>query len=425
MGLSNKSIRWAFSMALSSVACGSGSGNDSTHGSSGAAGVVGSDVAGAAGDLEGPTAGDGTVAGGNSATAGDTGQGGETGATSGGSSARAGTTGNSQEGGSTSAATSGGNSSGGRRSGGSGPGGATSTNSGGGAALSGGSHGTGVAGSSGSATPSGGSHAAGGFGGDTEGGSGGINAGGSQPAGGAGGSGGSQPAGGAGGSGGSQPAGGAVGSIGGSTAYGEVFAGGEFHLGPVDWEETEWTNSCSPYPAQIQTLEGNFLAGLELTHNGDGQLCDACVQLDAETGRSIVARVITTGVTTPNSIDLSPQAFQALDSGEYPRAMTWQVVKCPDTGNVYYQFQTEANVWWTSLWVRNTRIPVQSVEVRSSNHANWYALERGSDGTYTDASGFGDGSFTLRVTAIDGQTVEDTFTAFDSGSLIESDSNFQ
>ena len=209
------------------------------------------------------------------------------------------------------------------------------------------------------------------------------------------------------------------------TTYGTVFAGGEFHLGPVDWAETEWTNSCSPYPAQIQTLEGNYLAGLELTHNGDGQLCDACVQLNAETGKSIVARVITTGVTTPNSIDLSPQAFEALDSGEYPRAMTWQVVKCPDTGNVYYQFQTEANIWWTSLWVRNTRIPVQSVEVRSGNHSTWYSLQRGSDGTYTDAGGFGDGSFTLRVTAVDGQTVEDTFTTLEPGSLVESGSNFQ
>jgi expansin (peptidoglycan-binding protein) len=204
-----------------------------------------------------------------------------------------------------------------------------------------------------------------------------------------------------------------------------VFSGGEFHLGPVDWAESEWTNSCSPYPEAIQELEGDFLAGLELTHNGDGQLCDACVELVAETGKSIVARVITTGVTTPNSIDLSPEAFAALDSGEYPRAMTWQVVKCPDTGNLHYQFQTEANVWWTSLWVRNARVPIEKIEVQSANHDDWFALTRGSDGTYTDNSGFGDGPFTLRVTGIDGQTVEDSFDSFSPGDLVESSGNFE
>ena len=204
-----------------------------------------------------------------------------------------------------------------------------------------------------------------------------------------------------------------------------MFTGGQFHLGPVDWEQSAWYNSCSPYPEQIQQIEGDFLAGLELTHNGDGQLCDACVELTAETGKTIVARVVTTGVTTENSIDLSPAAFEALDSGEYPRSMTWQVVKCPDTGNLYYQFQTEANVWWTSLWVRNPRIPIEKVEVQSSNHDSWFALQRGSDGTYTDSSGFGDGPFTIRVTAVDGQTVEDTFTSLEPGGLVESSSNFQ
>lgn len=212
------------------------------------------------------------------------------------------------------------------------------------------------------------------------------------------------------------------------TTYSDVFTGGQFHLGPVDYAETAFHNSCAPaggYAPEIQEVEGNFLAGLELTHNGEGQLCDACVELRAATGKSIVARVVTTGVTSENSIDLSPEAFAALDSGEFPRAMDWQVVKCPDTGNIYYQFQTEANPWWTSLWVRNARVPIETVEVQSTNHASWFALTRGSDGTYTDNGGFGEGSFTIRVTAVDGQTVEDTFTAFAAGDLVESSTNFQ
>jgi len=207
--------------------------------------------------------------------------------------------------------------------------------------------------------------------------------------------------------------------------YGETFSGGEFHLGPVDWQETEYHNSCAPYPARIRSIEGIYLAGLENAHNGDGQLCDACVRVTTDAGKSLTLRVVTTGITTPNSIDVSPAAFGILDSGEYPRAMSWHVTKCPDNGeNLYYQFQTGANVWWTSLWVRNPALPLDSVEVRSANHPEWTALTRGGDGTYTDSAGFGEGPFTLRVTAIDGQILEDAFDGFEPGGLYASQGQF-
>jgi len=207
--------------------------------------------------------------------------------------------------------------------------------------------------------------------------------------------------------------------------YGEIFTGGEFHLGPVDWAQSKWTNSCGPYPKLIQQIEGNYLAGLELTHNGNGQLCDACIKIETAMGKSLIARVITTGVTTKNSIDLSPEAYDLLNSGEYPRSMKWYVTKCPANGNnIYYQFQTGANVWWTSLWVRNTALPLASVEVKSTNHTNWFKLSRGNDGTYTDAGGFGTGKFTLRITAIDGQVIEDNFDSLTPGGLVKSTGQF-
>jgi len=207
--------------------------------------------------------------------------------------------------------------------------------------------------------------------------------------------------------------------------YGEIFSGGQFHLGPVDWEESEWTNSCGPYPRSIQQIEGAYLAGLELEHNGNGQLCDACIKIETEMGKSLILRVITTGVTTKNSIDVSPEAYKILNSGEYPRYMSWYITKCPDNGeNIYYQFQTEANIWWTSLWVRNICLPLLKVEVKSEKHTDWFQLTRGNDGTYTDKKGFGSGAFTLRITAIDGQVIEDTFPLFEKGDLLKSSSQF-
>lgn len=215
-------------------------------------------------------------------------------------------------------------------------------------------------------------------------------------------------------------------SEGGEASFGEVFEGGEYHLGPVDWEESQWTNACGPYPSEVQQLEGVLLAGVEASHSAMGELCDACIRIDAANGNSVIARVVTYGQTTPNSVDLSPQAYEMLDAGEYPRAMTWQVTACPDTGKLHYQFQTGANEWWSSLWIRNPRIAVAKVEVMSANHAEWFELQRAGDGTFTDAGGFGAGPFTLRVTALDGQTLEDTFEgAFPVGQLIASSGQFE
>lgn len=217
-----------------------------------------------------------------------------------------------------------------------------------------------------------------------------------------------------------------------ATVYGEVHSG-QYHLGPVDFAESEWTNACNPaggYVASMRDtvgLHGEYLAGVSNTYAMNGGACDACIFVQTATSHQIVARVVTYGVTNaPGDIDVSPSVYAALNTGEYPRSMTWQFAKCPaDTGTILYEFQTEANEWWTSLWVRNARVPVTKVEVRRANESSFTALTRGSDGTLTDGSGFGAGAFTLRVTAMDGQVITDTQPSFSPGQIIVSTQQFQ
>jgi len=229
---------------------------------------------------------------------------------------------------------------------------------------------------------------------------------------------------------------GANGGAGGSAArastsdavYGQPHSG-VYHEGPVDFEETAWHNACAPaekYPQAIRALTGNYLAGVGSSFGGDGSLCDACILVETKAGKSAVLRVVTYGQTNePGDIDVSPEAFQALHSGEFPREMTWQLAKCPDTGTLRYHFQTQANVWWTSLWVRNPRVPVTKLEVKSANHASFVELQRGGDGTLTDGGGFGEGSFTLRVTGIDGQAIDDQLPGFAPGQIVSSTKQFR
>jgi expansin len=222
-----------------------------------------------------------------------------------------------------------------------------------------------------------------------------------------------------------------AGGSGGVVTYGQKYEGGEFHLGPVDYEETEWHNACAPatkYAQAVRQAEGNLLAGIWNGVANVAGYCDACIYVQTARGKSALLRVVTYGDTTPNSIDVSPEAFAILNSGEYPRTTSWQFAKCADTGRVMYEFQTGSSQWWTSFWLRNARVPITRVEVRSPNHASYAALERGSDGTLTDDSGFGEGMFTIRATGIDGQQYTDTFpwpAAGIAGQMLTGQGNFQ
>jgi hypothetical protein len=214
--------------------------------------------------------------------------------------------------------------------------------------------------------------------------------------------------------------------------YGQPYTQGQYNLGPVDYQESQWHNACAPgtkYDSRVQAAEGDLLAGLwDGIPNVAGD-CDACIWVTTAKGKTALLRVVTYGQTTTNSIDVSQSAYDMLNSGEYPRAMTWQFARCPDSGPLMYEFQTMSSQYWTSFWLRNARVPITKVEVQSANHASFYELARGTDGTLTDSgSGFGQGMFSIRSTTVDGQTITDTF-AWPSdnlaGSFLTGKSNFQ
>jgi len=74
--------------------------------------------------------------------------------------------------------------------------------------------------------------------------------------------------------------------------------------------------------------------------------------------------------------------------------------------------------------VRNPSVPIAKVEVKKAGSDSFIELERGTDGTLTDASGSGEQAFTLRITAIDGQVIEDELDGFEAGALVDSGRQF-
>jgi hypothetical protein len=199
---------------------------------------------------------------------------------------------------------------------------------------------------------------------------------------------------------------------------------GQYHLGPVDFQESEWHNACAPYPSSIRTITGNMIAGVSNTIAAPGSLCDACIEVTTAMGKTEVLRVVTYGVSgSSGDLDVSPEAFEALNLDEFPRTMSWHLVACDNAEPLYVQFQTSASQWWTSFWVRNPTMAIERVEVRNTKFPSGRALERGTDGTFTEGSGFGEGPFTIRVIGVTGAYLDIPMTGVAGGALVAASGN--
>lgn len=199
---------------------------------------------------------------------------------------------------------------------------------------------------------------------------------------------------------------------------------GQYHEGPVDFAGSVYHNACEPYPHAIRTITGDMLAGVSNTVATPGSLCDACIEVSTGAGRTEVLRVVTYGVSNADGdLDLSPEAYDALHQGEYPRAMTWRLVACDNGEPIHIQWKQDSSIWWTSLWVRNPTMAIDRVEVRNAKFTSYRALELATDGSYTEPSGFGDGPFTLRVTGVTGASYEIAMDEIDGGALVRTAGN--
>jgi hypothetical protein len=223
----------------------------------------------------------------------------------------------------------------------------------------------------------------------------------------------------------------------GTTYYGDPHSG-NFWLGPVDYAETQWPNACGPangkYPAAIQQLYGNYIMGLANEAQlgslvaGNGALCDVCAELTAN-GKTLVAHVVTYGDEGGHAtnIDVSPEIESALSLAT-SSAGTWRFVTCPTDRAIVYTFDGRewSNVWYFRVWVRNSRVPIAKVEYQLGAKA-WAPMTPQTDGAWEIDSQDFSGGFSLRVTSIEGATIEDAIPGigtFDPNAGIPSHGNF-
>jgi expansin (peptidoglycan-binding protein) len=155
------------------------------------------------------------------------------------------------------------------------------------------------------------------------------------------------------------------------------------------------------------------VVAMALPEYNDSAACGACLEVTGPKG-AVTVRVTDSCPGCEGSkvnLDLSAQAFAKIADPEQGRiSVSYQLVSCATAGNVAYRFKDGSSKYWTAIQIRNHRVPIASVEYRSKS-GSWVEMGREDYNYFIEAKGVGDlpaAGLALRVTASDGQILEDT-----------------
>lgn len=135
--------------------------------------------------------------------------------------------------------------------------------------------------------------------------------------------------------------------------------------------------------------------------------CGSCIKVSGPKGAVTIRIVDSCPGCEKNHLDLSQSAFAKvadLKAGRVP--IKYQTVACTVTGNLSYQFKDGSHEFWTAIQIRNHRIPVTKVEAKKGGA--YTEMVRSGYNYFIDDKGIKDDPISLRITAADGQVIEDS-----------------
>jgi expansin (peptidoglycan-binding protein) len=192
------------------------------------------------------------------------------------------------------------------------------------------------------------------------------------------------------------------GSSSGGSSSGSTYST-EQKAGIATYYDADGSGSCS-----YDTSDDLDVVALNLDEFAGSASCGSCIRVQGAKG-SVVVRV--TDSCPPcghHHMDLSAQAFAKIDDPEKGRVnVTYQTVPCDVKGNLSYHYKDGSSQYWTAIQVRNHRVPIAKLEMKKDGA--YVDVPRTDYNYFVDEKGAGDQkSLAIRITAADGQVVEDT-----------------
>ena len=152
------------------------------------------------------------------------------------------------------------------------------------------------------------------------------------------------------------------------------------------------------------------VAAMNASQYAGSAVCGECVDVTGPNGKVTVRIVDQCPDCQNGQLDLSKEAFAKIAPVSAGRVtIDWQVVPCNVSGPVSYLFKDGSSQYWTAIQVRNHRLPIASLEIQTNGA--WASVNRADYNYFVDDKGAGPGQVHVRITAIDGQKLDDTLPA--------------
>jgi expansin (peptidoglycan-binding protein) len=168
------------------------------------------------------------------------------------------------------------------------------------------------------------------------------------------------------------------------------------------------------------------IAAMDAPEYAGSAACGACFEVAGPKGKVTVRIVDLCPECEKGHLDLSAQAFAKIADPVAGRvSVTLSAVACNVTGAMSYEFKDGSSQYWTAIQVRNHRLPVTKVEYKKNG--TFTDMPRADYNYFIDESGVGvqPNGITLRITAADGQTVEDSIPDVQAGKVVPGKAQFK
>ena len=178
----------------------------------------------------------------------------------------------------------------------------------------------------------------------------------------------------------------------------------EIKEGIATYYDANGSGNCG-FPATPNDLD---VAAFDANSYAASAACGACVKVKGPDGEVTVRIVDSSPGCDANHLDLSESAFAKIAAPSRGRVpVSFQTVACSVSGNMSFHFKDGSSKWWTAIQIRNHRLPVAKVEYQRDGA--FVEMKRQDYNFFVEASGVGDqpNGLVLRVTAADGQVVEE------------------
>ncbi|HYO54724.1 expansin EXLX1 family cellulose-binding protein [Archangium sp.] len=196
---------------------------------------------------------------------------------------------------------------------------------------------------------------------------------------------------------------------------------GEFQDGLITFYDADGSGNCSFEPSP-QNLD---VAAMNIGQYQGSAVCGTCVEIEGPKG-NLRVRIVDSCPDCPTKghLDLSREAFAKIANPIDGRVkVRWRMVTCDVQGPIRYHFKDGSSQWWTAIQVLNHRMPVTKLEYWKNGA--WVNVKRESYNYFEEPNGMGSGSIKVRVTASDGQTLEDTLPGAASNKTYDGAAQFK